>query len=628
MAQENQQQPCSDEDLVPMDDRVKISINNFRIAPEKKQKEPIYQLTLDILKQYPFYNALTKTADVPEIYMQQFWHTVAENTRTQTYHFMIDDQQFEVGAESFRDVFQITPRVPNQDFVEPPRHDDLVSFIKQLGYSGSLDVISNMYIDYMHQPWRAFMTIINKCLTGKSSGFDRPRQSMIQILWGMFNNKNVDYANLIWEDFKYQIDCRVSNAKKKELLPYSRFTKIIINHILSKHNNLSKRPESWTHTIEYDSVLGNLKFVRKGEGHPKYGTSIPDVMMSDTIRNSAHYMKYLANSTGTESSVPTVGKRQGKGSMSKKDAVRSKSRRLHERHTSLVISREVTQEADKGADDHPKKKLKGVATECDVAQSLLKLKEVIKATRNEYILKKIPKGPGEGDTPVDYDHDKSNWGSDEEVEVISHDERTETETDVSENAIVDTVMSTSPAKTTQSPKPKSPQSKTKKLLKKPMKPEKKVDVKAVLQRLMKLEKKVDAMSKVHHTDAIEKSVKAHLMKESPKVVPDFDKIKQVSAAKKNVPRNSPKSSTTTSDSDSVKEYDLKDELFQLMTKSKSFKTHPSHQKLYDALMESLLVDEDNFDKQYDIQPTLRKRHHEDQDPRERRVTRSISKKIS
>ncbi|GKG63040.1 hypothetical protein Tco_0638687, partial [Tanacetum coccineum] len=68
------------------------------------------------------------------------------------------------------------------------------------------------------------------------------------------------------------------------------------------------------------------------------------------------------------------------------------------------------------------------------------------------------------------------------------------------------------------------------------------------------------------------------MKESPKVVPDFDKI-----SKKNVPRNLPKSSTTTSDSDSVKDYDLKDELFQLMTKSKSFKTHPSHQKLYDAL---------------------------------------------
>ncbi|GKA40305.1 hypothetical protein Tco_0732898 [Tanacetum coccineum] len=505
MAQENQQQPRSDEELVPIDDRVKIIISNFRLAPEKKLKEPIYQLTLDILKQYSFFNAFTKTADVPEIYMQQFWHTVAQNTSTKTYHFMLDDQQFEVGAEVFRDAFQITPRLPNQNFVEPPPHDDLVSFIKQLGYSDSLAIISTMYVDKMYQPWRTFLTIINKCLTGKSSGFDRPRRSRIQILWGMVNNKNVDYADLIWEDFQYQIDCRQSNAKKKDLLPYPRFT----------------------------------KFVNKGEDHPKYGMSIPDVMMSDTIRNSAHYAKYLARSTGTQSSVPTR-RRRGKDpdhaialavSMSLDEAeTLEEERRLHKRHASLL-------------DDHQKKKLKGVATEPDdVAQSLLYLRKVVTS-------------------------DKSNWGSDEEVM---------------------------------------------KLLKDHLAIKRKNDLsKTILQRLVELEKKVDAMSKVDHTDAIENSTKTHVdamsKKELRKVVPDFG----------------------TSDSDSVKEYDLKDELFQLMTKTKSFKTHPSHQELYDALMKSLLVHEDNFDKQYDITPTQRKRrtradHEKDKKKRRQKDTNDIA----
>ncbi|GKB73328.1 hypothetical protein Tco_0934740 [Tanacetum coccineum] len=112
MAQENQQQIRSDEALVPKDNQVKIGDCNFRIAPEKKQKEPTYQLTLDILKQYSCYNAFLKTVDVPQIYMHQFWYTVAKNTRTQTYHFMLDDQQFEVGAELLREALQITPKVP------------------------------------------------------------------------------------------------------------------------------------------------------------------------------------------------------------------------------------------------------------------------------------------------------------------------------------------------------------------------------------------------------------------------------------------------------------------------------------------------------------------------------------
>ncbi|GKF22529.1 hypothetical protein Tco_0074851 [Tanacetum coccineum] len=111
---------------------------------------------------------------------------------------------------------------------------------------------------------------------------------------------------------------------------------------------------------------------------------------------------------------------------------------------------------------------------------------------------------------------------------------------------------------------------------------------------MKLEKKVKAMSKIDHTEAIDKSVQAHLKKVLPKDVPDFGKIKQEKAAKKNMP----KYSTKPFDEDSLKEYDQKNKLMSLMMKSKSFKTHPAHQKLYDALMDSLLVDEDDMDKQY------------------------------
>nr|GFA80520.1 hypothetical protein [Tanacetum cinerariifolium] len=69
MEQEKEQQIALDEALVPIDDQVKIGSCNIRIDPLKKQKEPTYQLSLDIIKHYSCYNSFLKTVDVPQIYM-------------------------------------------------------------------------------------------------------------------------------------------------------------------------------------------------------------------------------------------------------------------------------------------------------------------------------------------------------------------------------------------------------------------------------------------------------------------------------------------------------------------------------------------------------------------------------
>ncbi|GJX52043.1 ribonuclease H-like domain-containing protein [Tanacetum coccineum] len=72
MDQEDIQQAALDEALVSTIDHVKIVSCNMRIDPTKKQKEAKYQVVLDILKLSPCYNAFLITADVPQIYMQQF----------------------------------------------------------------------------------------------------------------------------------------------------------------------------------------------------------------------------------------------------------------------------------------------------------------------------------------------------------------------------------------------------------------------------------------------------------------------------------------------------------------------------------------------------------------------------
>nr|GEY29494.1 retrovirus-related Pol polyprotein from transposon TNT 1-94 [Tanacetum cinerariifolium] len=54
---------------------------------------------------------------------------------------------------------------------------------EELGYSGKCDMLSAFHTDQMHQPWRTFAVIINKCISGKSVGLDRLKESRAQILW-------------------------------------------------------------------------------------------------------------------------------------------------------------------------------------------------------------------------------------------------------------------------------------------------------------------------------------------------------------------------------------------------------------------------------------------------------------
>ncbi|GJX49997.1 hypothetical protein Tco_0276842 [Tanacetum coccineum] len=187
--------------------------------------------------------------------MNQFWNTIQKIKDTDAYRFKLDKKKFRVYTKVFREILQICPRLHKQDFVEPPSEEELVTFIQELGYSGKCDMLSAIHTDQMHQPWRTFAAIINRCISGKTTGLDRLRESRAQILWGMYNKKNVDYVALLWEDFMYQADNREISSARKEHMPYPRFTKVIISHFISKDKTISMRNRINLHIIRDDSFL-------------------------------------------------------------------------------------------------------------------------------------------------------------------------------------------------------------------------------------------------------------------------------------------------------------------------------------------------------------------------------------
>ncbi|GJY58386.1 retrovirus-related pol polyprotein from transposon TNT 1-94, partial [Tanacetum coccineum] len=212
--------------------------------------KPTYQVVLDALTLTTRYLAFLITADVPEIYMQQFWFTINKKDST-TYKFNIEKKSYKIDMEVFKEIFQIYPRLPNLDFVELLSDEEIVSFIKKLGHKEDIKSVTEVIVDQMYQPWRNFAAIINKCLSRKTTGLDKLRLLRAQILWGIFYKKNVDFVELLWEDLTFQIEN--IDHKKKEKMYYPRFTKAIIHHFISKDKSISMRNIIMTNQQMQDS---------------------------------------------------------------------------------------------------------------------------------------------------------------------------------------------------------------------------------------------------------------------------------------------------------------------------------------------------------------------------------------
>ncbi|GKB96356.1 hypothetical protein Tco_0982493 [Tanacetum coccineum] len=204
------QQIALDNSLVALEYQHGISKCNMRINPGMKPKEPTYQVVLDALALTTCYHAFLIIANVPVIYMHQFWATV--NKHNASYQFKIDNKRFSVNVKVFREILNICPKIPGQVFDELPSEKKLYPLSKNL-------------------------VILERSST--SPIYDS-------------------------QDFKsFRIDNKES--KKQDMMYYPRFTMVIIHQFLTKDKSISMQNRTFMHTARDDSLLGTMRFISRNE---------------------------------------------------------------------------------------------------------------------------------------------------------------------------------------------------------------------------------------------------------------------------------------------------------------------------------------------------------------------------
>nr|GFA83941.1 hypothetical protein [Tanacetum cinerariifolium] len=244
------QQVGLDEALVPSTKRLRIGRSNFRLPSDIQSKESTLQVVYDVLRNSPFFRAFQVTADVSEIYMQEFWATA--KLHHNSIRFKMDTKKNVRDLKAFREMLHISPRIPSQSFAELPSEEEILDFLRI----------------------------------------------------------NVDFTYLIWEDFVYQVEHK--NQKRSNEMYYPRFTKVIIDYFMTRKPFISRRNKINWHYVRDDVLFSTIKVVSRHQTTQQYGAILSIELTTDEIKNNKAYKDYYACATGEAAPKPKASARKNK----------------------------------------------------------------------------------------------------------------------------------------------------------------------------------------------------------------------------------------------------------------------------------------------------------------------------
>ncbi|GJZ50278.1 hypothetical protein Tco_0604468, partial [Tanacetum coccineum] len=164
----------------------------------------------------------------------------------------------------FRRIFKLPQATDNNNvgFVVAPTFKQMVPFfLNDLGFSLSLKTPSNFVSKGLPQPWQTLCKIFARCLTTRATGHD-------QLLEGV----------------------HYSLTHPTKLIPYPRFTKMIVDHYMTKHPDISRRVHDNYHIVKNDDLVKNI--FNSGKNKEGAGMKIPNWMLTEEMKLTGHYKMY------------------------------------------------------------------------------------------------------------------------------------------------------------------------------------------------------------------------------------------------------------------------------------------------------------------------------------------------
>ncbi|GJS52012.1 putative ribonuclease H-like domain-containing protein [Tanacetum coccineum] len=281
MAQSQRQADVHQDELCPpnkryalMDANKNIDLDNLMCPNESK-------ILANILQNHPLRFSIAASSSVPWIYLGKLWHTLKEDGSKYRLSFVLDRKELTMTHDDFRTIFQLPQATDNnhERFVAAPKFSEMVPFfLNDLGFTLELRSPSNFKMTGLVQPWQTLCKMFSRCLTTRVTGL------------------------------------HYSLEHPTTLIPYPRFTKLIVSHYMTAYLEISRRVHDKYHNLEHDEMVKSI--FNSGKNKAGVGMKIPSWMITDEMKLTENYQ--MVTST-PKSPNPNVN--EGESSAQRKSTI-------------------------------------------------------------------------------------------------------------------------------------------------------------------------------------------------------------------------------------------------------------------------------------------------------------------
>ncbi|KAJ9560782.1 hypothetical protein OSB04_005942 [Centaurea solstitialis] len=203
-------------------------------------------VVLEILRAHPLAYAMQATADIPMIYLQQFWNTSRVENRdgVPTIIGRVDHTDLVLTMEDLRRILRLpaaTPEAPFDPLVSGP---ELFSEVLALGVhyteNNRPKGISQITQGMLPPIWYSFFNILNRTLSSKTHGVDKASTQFWHIIHAAAYGRRIDYAQQLWADILNDVRAGPARAKHTSI-PWMRFFSLIIRDHMTQNRAVRRR---------------------------------------------------------------------------------------------------------------------------------------------------------------------------------------------------------------------------------------------------------------------------------------------------------------------------------------------------------------------------------------------------
>ncbi|GJU14531.1 retrovirus-related pol polyprotein from transposon TNT 1-94, partial [Tanacetum coccineum] len=259
MAQPQRQANVHQDELCPPNKRYALMDANKKIDLDNPLCPNESKIRANILKNHPLRFSIAASSLVPWIYLGKSWHTLKENGSKYRLKFVLDRKELTMTLNDFRTIFQL-PQATNNNhelFVDAPKFPEMVPFyINNIGFTMELRSPSNFKTTGLVQPWQTLCKMFSRCLATRVTGL------------------------------------HYSLEHPSTLIPYPRFTKLIVSHYMTAYPEISRRVRDKYHNLKHDEMVKSIFNSRKNKAG--FGMKIPNWMITDEMKLTENYRMYDA----------------------------------------------------------------------------------------------------------------------------------------------------------------------------------------------------------------------------------------------------------------------------------------------------------------------------------------------